>query len=89
MNKLWKIYVSLMTDKIHDRITVGFVVAETAQEANEKLERWKRDKDPYDYVSDIRYDRVYKTIYARKNIKSMKFYACPANEAYNHYVIVD
>lgn len=75
MEKLWPIYVSVTTDKVYDRIFFGYVLSETPEEAMEKLEKWKQDKNPYDFIE--KGNSVYNLKKNTNNVKKIGFYVYP------------
>lgn len=59
--KLWRLYVSFFTDKIYERVFIGYVVAENSEEAVRKQEEWAKNKDPFTYILNQSYkERCYK-----------------------------
>lgn len=76
--KLWRLYVALTTDKIYDRVYIGYVAAENNEEAVKKMNVWAKNQDPLAYVLDRKYDeRCYKDVIpSRKRIKKIQFRVC-------------
>lgn len=59
--KLWRLYVSFYTDKIYERVFIGYVVAESEEEAVRKQEEWAKNKNPFTYILNPSYEeRCYK-----------------------------
>ncbi len=78
MKKLWPVYVSITTDKVYDRIFFGYVLSETSEEAIKKLEKWKQDKNPYDFLE--KGNSIYKFKKDANNVKNIGFYVYPVPE---------
>ena len=78
MKKLWPVYVSITTDKVYDRIFFGYVLSETSEEAMEKLEKWKQNKNPYDFLE--KGNSIYKFKKDINNVKNIGFYVYPVPE---------
>lgn len=67
-----------MTDKIYDRVYIGYVVADTYEEAKAKKMEWVKDKNTLTYILDKSYrNRAYKDgVTSRDKVKSSHFRIC-------------